>query len=149
MNEKDHKISQQMLDIRKEEILMVVKRKLLTSILSSLLFAFIFSMIGEFNANAFLNLFYVNIIFVTTYGVMTSIFSDWVSTKVAKGTYTREIISFLFHCLFGMILFLLSLGSAISFFMVDRLLKKVKIGWLSIIIGFSIVILVFFIMIYG
>lgn len=85
--------------------------------------------------------------FVITYGIITSSFSDWISRKLSKRAYTREITSFLFHCLFGSILAVLSLVSAILFFIVDRLLKKVEIGWISVIIALSIVVLVFIIMI--
>ncbi|MGM9932713.1 MULTISPECIES: hypothetical protein [Bacillaceae] len=39
------------------------------------------------------------------------------------------------------------LVSAILFFIVDRLLKKVKIGWLTVIIASLMVVLVFVILI--
>ncbi|MBF6633813.1 MAG: hypothetical protein ITG06_07010, partial [Planococcus sp. (in: Bacteria)] len=58
----------------------------------------------------------------------------------------REIISLVFHCLFGSILLVMSLVSAISFFTVDRLLTRVKIGWATVIIALAAVVLVFVIL---
>lgn len=129
--------------IREWEIAIIAKRKILTAILSSLLFALIFSTFGGFEVNGFFNLYYLNFIIVITYGVSASFFSDWLSRKIANGDYTREITSFLLHCGCGAILQVLGLSSAILFFIIDRLLEKVKIGWLSVIIALSIVGLVF------
>ncbi|MGE7602570.1 hypothetical protein ACQKL5_08670 [Peribacillus sp. NPDC097675] len=123
----------------------ILKRKLLTAFLSSLLFALIFSSLGGFDGNAFMNFYYLNLMIVITYGVITSFFSDWLSSKVSKKAYIREIISFLLHCLFGGTFQVLSLVSSVLFFIVDRLLSRVKIGWLSVIIAFLIVVLVFII----
>ncbi len=134
-----------------EGIAIILKRKILTAILSSLLFALIFSLLGSFEVNRFFNLYfnlyYLNLLFVITYGVIASCFSDWISRKIAKGSYSCEIISFLLHCGFGAVLQAFGLGSAISFFMIDRLLSRVKIGWLSVIIALSIVVLAFIILI--
>ena len=132
---------------KRGEIAFILKRKILTAFLSSLLFALIFSTFGGFDGNAFYNLYYLNLMMVITYGIITSVFSDWLSRKLAKRTYMREITSFLFHCFFGSILLVLSLVSAITFFIVDRLLRKVKIGWLSVIIALLVVVLVFIILI--
>ncbi len=85
--------------------------------------------------------------FVITYGVIASLLSDWLSRKVSKRAYTREITSFLFHCCFGAVLQVFGLGSAILFFIIDRLLGRVKIGWLSVIIALLIVVVVFIILI--
>ena len=132
--------------IKEGEIAAALRRKILAAILSSLLFALI-SMIDGFDWNAFMIVYYLNLMFVLTYGVITSLFSDWISRKISKRSYTREITSFLFHCLFGTIFFVISLISAIFFFIIDRLLVKVKIGWLSVIIALVNVVLVFIIMI--
>ena len=132
---------------KRGNITIILKRKLLTAIFSSLLFALIFSTFGGFEGGAFLNLYYLNLMLVITYGVITSIFSDWLSVKLVNSRYTREIVSFLFHCFFGCILLVLSLISAILFFIVDRLLSKVKIGWLSVIIALLIVVFAFIILI--
>lgn len=136
---------------REQEIAIIIKRKILTAILSSLLFALIFSLLDGFEKdryiNLYLNLYYLNLMIVLTYGVIVSIFSDWLSKKISKRAYTREIISFLIHCGFGAALLASGLGSAILYFIVDRLLGRVKIGWLSVIIALFIVVLVFIIMI--
>ncbi|NHC20064.1 hypothetical protein G6554_17540 [Bacillus sp. MM2020_4] len=42
-----------------------------------------------------------NFIFVITYEVLASFFSDWLSRKIAKEAYTCEIVSFLLHCSCG------------------------------------------------
>ena len=126
----------------------MLKRKILTAMVASLIFALIF-MMDSFSMNGFLNLFYLNLMIVITYGVSTSVFSDWLSNKITDRTYAREIISFLFHCFFGLILFVLGFISAILFFIVDRLFikAKVKIGWMPVIIAFAIVVLTFFLLI--
>ena len=85
--------------------------------------------------------------FVITYGVIASFMSDWLSRKISKGVYTREIISFLIHCCFGVVLQVFGLGSALLFFITDRLLARVKVDWLSVITAFLVVVLVFIIMI--
>ncbi|MEH7380920.1 hypothetical protein V7138_10605 [Bacillus sp. JJ1533] len=112
-----------------------IKRKILAAIISSLLFAFIFSIPGGFQLNAFANIYYLNLMIVVSYGVITSICSDWMSKKMFTTTRSREISSFLLHCLFGSVFQLFSLSSAISFFIIDRLLTKVKINWWTVILG--------------
>ena len=72
----------------------MLKRKILTAMVASLIFALIF-MMDSFSMNGFLNLFYLNLMIVITYGVSTSVFSDWLSKKMTERTYAREIISFL------------------------------------------------------
>ena len=118
----------------------VLKRKILAAILSSLLFALI---ISEFDSlDAIIAFYYLNIMFAITYGVITSSVSDWVSKQIFKKTSTREIASFVFHCGFGLALMVLGLISAITFFIIDRLLRKVQIEWLAVIMAFIIVVLV-------
>jgi hypothetical protein len=116
-----------------------------------LFFAFIFSVLGGFEVsrffNLYLNLYYLNFMFVITYGVIASIFSDWLSRVISKRAYTREITSFIIHCCCGAVLQVFGFGSAILFFIIDRLLGRVKIGWLSVIIALLMVVLVFIIMI--
>ena len=126
----------------------MVKRKLLTAMVASFIFALLFMMDG-FSVNGFLNLFYINIMIASTYGVSTSVFSDWLSNKITDRTYAREIISFIFHCFFGLIFFVFGFLSAILFFIVDRLFikAKVEIGWMPVIIAFIMVVLAFFLLI--
>ncbi len=85
--------------------------------------------------------------FAITYGVIVSIFSDWFSRKLSKRAYIREIISFIIHCCGGVLFLFPGLVSAILFFIVDCLLNKVKIGWLTVIIASLMVVLVFVILI--
>lgn len=131
-----------------ERIVPALKRKIVTAVVSSLLFAFIFSVAGgfDFSVNGFANMYYLNFMFAVSYGLAASLFSDWISRKISKKTVTREIISLVFHCLFGSILLVMSLVSAISFFTVDRLLTRVKIGWATVIIALAAVVLVFVIL---
>lgn len=124
----------------------ILKRKILAAILSSLLFALIFSAFDSFEVDAVITFYYLNFMFAITYGVITSVFSDWFSKKTFKRVYIREIISFLFHCVFGIALTVLGLISAVSFFIVDRLLVKVKIEWLAVVMALIFVVLVFIIM---
>ncbi|MDQ0229240.1 hypothetical protein [Metabacillus malikii] len=122
---------------------MIIKRKLLTAVLSSLLFSIVFMVPDGLNMNGFLNLYYMNFIFVITYGVITSYISDWISEKFITKTSTRELVSLLLHCLFGSVFFLLSLISAVIFFITDRLLRKVNIKWSVVVTALLIVIVVF------
>lgn len=124
-----------------------IGRKILAAIISSLLFAFIFSVPGGFEMNAFANLYYLNFMFVVSYGVITSLLSDWISKKVFSSPYSQEISSFLLHCLFGSVFTVLSLASAISFFIIDRLLLKIKIKWWTVSLALLSVVLTFFILI--
>ena len=125
----------------------MLRRKIGTAIFSSLLFSLIFSTIGGFEGDVFYNLYYTNLLFVITYGVIASLLSDWISRQLSTKGYAREIISFFFHCFFGIVFLVFSLVSAISFFIVDRLLAKVKFGWLACIIALVSVVLVFIILI--
>ncbi|MBD3107935.1 hypothetical protein IEO70_06110 [Bacillus sp. AGMB 02131] len=140
--------------IKLGEIVIALRRKLLTAIISSLLFALFFTILAlffttpaRFDGDLFFTLYYLNLMIVITFGVLVSLFSDFLSKEMSKKTYTREIISFIFHCAGGAPLKALGLVSAILFFIVDRILKKVKVGWLSVIIALFIVVLVFIIMI--
>lgn len=123
----------------------IIRRKILTAIISSLIVALIFMVPGGFNLNGFAGLYYLNLMIVISYGVITSILSDWMSKKMFTSTYSREICSFLFHCFFGLVFLVLSLVSAISFYIVDRLLTKVKIKWWIVILAIFIVVLLFFV----
>lgn len=125
----------------------IIRRKILATIISSLLFASIFSVPGDIDMNAFANFYYLNLLFVVSYGVMTSIFSDWLSKKVFTSPYSQEISSFLLHCLFGLVFTVLSLVSAVSFFITDRLLTKINIKWWTVILALFMVVLTFFILI--
>jgi len=80
-----------------------------------------------------------------TYGVITSFISDWLSKKLFTSTRSREIAALVLHCLFGLVFRELSLVTAILFFIIDRLLKKVQIKWWTLIIALLIVVVVFII----
>lgn len=117
-----------------------------------MLFAIIFSIIGSFEDggfewNLFYNLYYLNILFAVTYGVITSFVSDFVSKEVFKKDVSREISSFIMHCGFGLAIFVIGAASAVLFFIVDRLLRKIKVGWLSVSIALLIVVVSFIILI--
>ncbi|MCM3405174.1 hypothetical protein [Cytobacillus oceanisediminis] len=75
----------------------ILRRKILTSILSRVLFVLIFSVPTVFDMNAFVNLYYLNLMFVAAYGVITSMFSDWLSKKIFIANTNRQIASFLFY----------------------------------------------------
>jgi hypothetical protein len=116
----------------------ILQRKLLTAILTSMLFAVIFSLPDGFEVNLFLNLYYLDLMFAITYGVIVSFASDWLCGKFISSTYAREIVSFLLHCLFGSVLLVFSLVTAVIFFILDRLLKKAEISWWIVIIALII-----------
>ena len=122
----------------------ILKRKIVVAILSSLLGALILSL-PDLELNLILNLLFLNILFVLTYGVIASLFSDWVSKKAFKSIYGSEITSFILHCFFGGLFGVLSLFPAILFFVIDRLLRKVKINWWTVIILFILIGILFII----
>ena len=124
-------------------MVIILKRKILSAILSSLLGALIFSVPERFDPNLLLNLFYMNIMFVLTYGLISSLISDWLTNKIFTSTYAREIASFILHCLFGSVFKVLSLVPAILFFVIDRLLRKFKINWWTVILLLIIVVIIF------
>ena len=140
--------------IKPGEIVIALRRKILAAIISSFLFAIVFTIFelifitsaGSYG-ELFLTLYYLNLMFAITFGVLVSFFSDWLSKEMSKKAYISEIISFIFHCAGGAPLNVLGLVSAILFFIVDRLLRKVKVGWLSVFIAVFIVVLVFIILI--
>ena len=128
-------------------VIVALKRKILTAILSSLLIELIIFVLDGFEMEGFLTFFYLNLMFAITYGVITSLFSDWVSKEFFKQAYAKEITSFILHCACGLVFTVVGLVSAIAFFIIDRLLVKVKINWLSVIIALLIVVLVYIILI--
>ena len=128
------------------EIFIILNRKILAAILGSLLAAFIISIPYRFEGDLFFNMFYLNLMFTITYGVIVSIIGDWVSRQISEKLYIREIISFLFHFCGGLPLNGVGLIPAILFFIVDRLLKKAKIGCLPVMIALLMVVLMFIIL---
>ena len=61
------------------------------------------------------------------YGVLASIISDKIAEFVSKKNNTGNIeiiVSGVFHILFGLILLPYSVGAALLFFMIDRILKQ-------------------------
>ena len=61
------------------------------------------------------------------YGVLVSIISDKIAEFVSKKNNTGNIeiiVSGVFHILFGLILLPYSVGAALLFFMIDRILKQ-------------------------
>ncbi|MFT8322052.1 MAG: hypothetical protein ABF649_14215 [Bacillus sp. (in: firmicutes)] len=66
---------------------------------------------------------------IFTYGIITSIISDKIGEFLARKTDNRMvgiIISGLLHLTFGFVLFFLSLGAALLFFITDRILLSRK-----------------------
>ena len=120
-------------------------RKIVTAIVSSFLLAFTFSWYDGFSFNLFWSLFYLNLMIVGTYGITASLISDWLSKLSFTSRVAQEIFSFLLHCAAGSVFQIVSLVSAISFFIVDRLLMKIKIKWWTAAAGLVIVTIVFFI----
>lgn len=127
-------------------IFIILNRKILSAIFSSLLAAFIISIPYRFEGDLFFNLLYLNLMFTMTYGVIVSVLGDWVSRQLSEKLYIREIISFLFHFCGGLPINGIGLLPAILFFIVDRLLKKAKIGCLPVIIALLIIGLMFIIL---
>lgn len=115
-----------------------LRRKILAAIISSLLFATIFSFIGRFDSNGFYNLLYFNMTISLTYGIIASFLSDWLCKKFSEKESIQNITTFLLHCGFGVLFQFLGLCSAILFYLIDRSLKNYNIGWLPVIVTFAI-----------
>ena len=130
-------------------MVIILKRKILAAIFSSLLLALIFSVLGGFEGDGFYTIFYLNLMFAITYGVIASFFSDWLSKKIATGAYTREITSFFLHCGCGALIPFFGLYSAILYFILDRLFVRMNIGWVTVIIPLLIVVILFVFLING
>lgn len=117
-----------------------LRRKVLAAIISSLLFAIIFSFIGGFDRNGFYNLLYLNMTIALTYGIIGSFLSDWLCKKFSEKESIQQITTFLLHCGFGVLFQFLGLCSAILFYLIDRALKKYNIGWLPVTITFAVAV---------
>jgi hypothetical protein len=80
------------------------------------------------------------------YGVFTSIISDKVGEFIAskvKEKKVEHIVSGILHIIFGLILFWVSLGASILFFITDRILgsRNKKYKWLEAIKSLAIPVL--------
>ncbi|MCM3570624.1 hypothetical protein [Neobacillus mesonae] len=83
---------------------------------------------------------------ILIYGVFTSIISDKVGEFVAskvKEKKVEHIVSGVLHIIFGLILFSVSLGASILFFITDRILgmRYKKYKWLEVIKSLTIPVL--------
>ncbi|THE13064.1 hypothetical protein E1I69_09345 [Bacillus timonensis] len=135
----------------------VLQRKLLTASLTGALFAILLGLfvpspfgseinsikeyLWSFTTTVPLYLMYsFPVIFV--YGTVTSIISDFLSGLIAKNRMKRSepYLSFVLHLLFGSILQWVSLGAAILYFIIDRMLRKMKnrYKWRQAFIGLAI-----------
>ncbi|MCC3359289.1 hypothetical protein [Bacillus sp. REN16] len=144
----------------KEKINHVLPRKLLTASISGALFAVLLGIFpssfwGEvnsikeyllgFTASVPLYLIYsFPVIFV--YGTATSIISDFLSGIITKNRLKQlePYLSLVFHLLFGSILQWVSLGAAILYFIIDRILRKKKsrYKWSKAFMGLAIPLLI-------
>ncbi|WP_214891483.1 hypothetical protein [Exiguobacterium sp. s142] len=112
------------------------ERKIVTASMTALIYAFLLAAFVVLslesdsgglwdNVNGLLLLTAVYLAYsfpaIVTYGVLTSIFSDWLARRVPKRFET--IVSFGLHIGFGLVLLWLSLGAAVLFWTIDRWLK--------------------------
>ncbi|SEG51866.1 hypothetical protein [Paenibacillus sp. UNC499MF] len=118
----------------------LVKRKLLSATVSSLLFAFFsawytrhepffYSASAGTAPGAFTQIMSVGFIYLVysapviyVYGILTSLLSDFIGFCVLPYSKLRLIISGIMHGVFGLILFPASLAAAVLFFAVDIVL---------------------------
>lgn len=86
---------------------------------------------------------------ILIYGVLTSIISDKIGGFIAvkaKEEKAEGIVSGALHVVFGLILFWISLGASILFFITDRVLKRrnSKYTWFDAVKSLALPILVWF-----
>ena len=108
---------------------MILRRKLLAAIVSSILFATVFSTVGGLSGKAFFTVFYLNLTMMLLVAVGGSMLSDWLATKVVRARTAQEVLALLLHLAIGASFQLLGVASAMIFYIVDRLLKRFEFGW--------------------
>lgn len=80
---------------------------------------------------------------IVTYGVLTSMFSDWVACRMSRRF--EPIVSFGLHIAFGLVLLWLSIGAAVLFWAIDRCLMykgyrfETRQAWSSLVIPIGVV----------
>ena len=81
---------------------------------------------------------------IVTYGVLTSIFSDWMARRMPMRF--EPLASFGLHIAFGLVLLGLSIGAAILFWVIDRCLMykgyrfETRQAWSSLVIPVGVVV---------
>jgi hypothetical protein len=84
---------------------------------------------------------------IVTYGVLTSVFSDWVARRMSMRF--EPLVSFGLHIGFGLVLFWLGAGAAVLYWMIDRYLSykdcrfETRQAWSSLIIPVGVVVAAF------
>lgn len=84
---------------------------------------------------------------IVTYGVLTSVFSDWVARRMSMRF--EPFVSFGLHIGFGLVLLWLGAGAAVLYWMIDRYLShkdcrfETRQAWSSLIIPVGVVVAAF------
>lgn len=123
----------------------ILKRKLLTAVLSSLIIALAFSLLEGFEIIGFLGLLVICLIITLFFGALYSFCIDWFFTKILKNKYIREIVIIFFYFIGGAGFPLYGVYASLCFYIVDRLLLKVKISWLAVILALAASLIIFII----
>ncbi|MEI2406139.1 hypothetical protein [Niallia taxi] len=142
----------------------ILTRKIISASISGTIFAILLGFIipdpfGDININTIQTYLLSSISIIPAYfmysfpviliyGVVTSIISDKVGESLANKTKddrTEFIISGALHIVFGLILFLISLGAAVIFFTTDRIIRKRRktYNWLDAIKSLAIPVIAF------
>lgn len=144
--------------VRKERI-EILQRKIMSASVSGTIFAIILGFIfpnlfGDISISSIQDYLFSSISIIPfymmysfpailIYGVITSIISDKVGDFISIKTKEKKvelIVSGVMHIVFGLILFWLSLGAAMLFFITDRIMKRRKqqYKWLEAIKSLAI-----------
>lgn len=84
---------------------------------------------------------------IVTYGVLTSMFSDWMARRVPERFSTY--VSLGLHIGFGLVLLWLGVGAAVLYWMIDRYLShkerrfETRQAWLSLVFPVGVVLTAF------
>ncbi|MBQ0138030.1 MAG: hypothetical protein KBT36_01935 [Kurthia sp.] len=120
----------------------IIRRKIIAAIVSSLFIALL-TLFDGYSENLFFNSLFLNLLVAIVFGVLLSFCIDWFCGRVFKTIYLREGVSFVLHTCAGLAFMGIGALSAMLFFLVDRLLKPLKISWLAVIIALVMVAILF------
>ncbi|MBO0960892.1 hypothetical protein J1P26_14405 [Neobacillus sp. MM2021_6] len=151
----------------REEWREILPRKIISASVSATIFAIILGLInpnpfGDISVSSIYKYLFSSISIIPIYimysfpailiyGVITSIISDKVGEFISIKTKVKKaeiIVSVVLHMVFGLILFWLSLGASVLFFITDRIMRRLnkQYEWMEAIKSMAIPVLSFLIL---
>lgn len=109
------------------------KQKLMAGMITSALFA-LWWMGERTTLTDFVIGYTFTSMIVLTYGLFASFASDWLSGLLTKNRIAQHLISGLFHCIAGILLWWLGMIAAATFFIIDRMMMCFPLKWVYVIV---------------